>query len=114
LRAVTRALARGVRADYTTLASSALACFEDDFEACIAPLRAPVAHRRVTRTTNLLERVFVEERWRLKIIPNGFGEKPVLKLMFGALIRARAFSLEATLALAHGPSLRALVSTSVA
>ena len=24
----------------------------------------------------------------MKIIPNGFGEKPVLKLMFGALIRA--------------------------
>jgi putative transposase len=36
----------------------------------------------------LLERLFVEERRRLKIIPNGFGEKPVLKLMFAALIRA--------------------------
>jgi putative transposase len=32
--------------------------------------------------------LFVEERRRLKIIPNGFGEKPVLKLMFGALVRA--------------------------
>ena len=48
----------------------------------------PVTHRRSTRTTNLLERLFVEERRRLKIIPNGFGEKPVLKLMFGALVRA--------------------------
>ena len=38
--------------------------------------------------TNLLERLFVEERRRLKIIPNAFGEKPVLKLMFGAMIRA--------------------------
>ena len=38
--------------------------------------------------TNLLERLFVEERRRLKIIPNGFGEKAVLKLMFAALIRA--------------------------
>lgn len=28
-----------------------------------------------------------EESRRLKIISNGFGEKPVLKLMFGALIR---------------------------
>jgi putative transposase len=36
----------------------------------------------------LLERLFVEERRRLKIIPNGFGEKPVLKPMFGTLIRA--------------------------
>jgi hypothetical protein len=44
--------------------------------------------RRATRTTNLLERLFLEERRRLKIIPNGFGEKPVLKLMFGALVRA--------------------------
>ena len=48
----------------------------------------PVTHRRATRTTNLLERLFVEERRRLKITPKGFGEKPVLKLMFGALIRA--------------------------
>ena len=60
----------------------------DDFEACIAHLRVPIAHRRATRTTNLLERLFVEERRRLKIIPNAFGEKPVLKLMFGAMIRA--------------------------
>jgi putative transposase len=87
-RAIARKLAAGVRADYANLMPSAFRCFEDDFEACIAHLRAPVAHRRVTRTTNLLERLFVEERRRLKIIPNGFGEKPVLKLMFGALIRA--------------------------
>jgi len=65
-----------------------VACFQDDFEACIAHLRMPVTHRRAIRTTNLLERLFVEERRRLKIIPNAFGEKPVLKLMFGAMIRA--------------------------
>ena len=40
------------------------------------------------RTTKLLERLFVEERRRLKIIPDAFGERAVLKLMFGALIRA--------------------------
>ena len=67
---------------------SATACFMDDFEACIAHLRLPVTHRRAIRTTNLLERLFVEERRRLKIIPNPFGEKPVLKLMFGAMTRA--------------------------
>ena len=66
----------------------AVACFEDDFEACIAHLRMPVTHRRAIRTTNLLERLFLEERRRLKIIPNAFGERPVLKLMFGAMIRA--------------------------
>jgi len=47
-----------------------------------------VTHRRAIRTTNLLERLFVEKRRRLKIIPNAFGERAVLKLMFGALIRA--------------------------
>jgi len=87
-RAIARQLAAGIRADYADPLPSALACFEDDFEACIAHLRLPVTHRRSIRTTNLLERLFVEERRRLKIIPNGFGEKPVLKLMFGALIRA--------------------------
>jgi len=56
-------------------------------ETCIAHLRIPVDHRRAIRTTNLLERLFVEERRRLKIIPNAFGEKPVLKLMFSAMIR---------------------------
>jgi putative transposase len=87
-RAIARELAAGIRADYAAVLPSALACFEDDFEACIAHLRLPVTHRRATRTTNLLERLFVEERRRLKIIPNGFGERPVMKLMFGALIRA--------------------------
>ena len=38
--------------------------------------------------TNLLQRLFVEERRRLKIIPNAFGERPVMKLMFGAMTRA--------------------------
>jgi hypothetical protein len=36
----------------------------------------------------LLERLFLEERRRLKIIPNAFGEKAVLKLMFAAMTRA--------------------------
>lgn len=40
---------------------SATACFLDDFGACIAHLQLPIAHRRVTRTTNLLERAFGEE-----------------------------------------------------
>jgi putative transposase len=87
-RAIARGLANGIRADYGVTLPFAVCCFDDDFEACIAHLRLPVTHRRATRTTNLLERLFVEERRRLKIIPNGFGEKPVLKLMFGALIHA--------------------------
>ena len=87
-RAIARDLAAGVVADYETKLPSAVACFMDDFEACIAHLRLPVTHRRATRTTNLLERLFLEERRRLRIIPNAFGEKAVLKLMFAATTRA--------------------------
>src|SRR5437867_12515522 len=63
-------------------------CFTDDFEACIAHLRFPLRHRKVIRTTNLLERLFLEERRRTKIHPHAFGERPVLKLMYAAMIRA--------------------------
>lgn len=63
-------------------------CFTDDFDACIAHLRFPLRHRKVIRTTNLLERLFLEERRRTKIVPHAFGERPVLKLMYAAMIRA--------------------------
>ena len=87
-RAIARDLAEGIVTDYQASLPSAVTCFMDDFEACIAHLRLPIAHRRATRTTNLLERLFLEERRRLKIIPNAFGEKAVLKLMFAAMTRA--------------------------
>lgn len=63
-------------------------CFTDDFEACIAHLRFPLRHRKVIRTTNLLERLFLEARRRTKVIPHAFGERPVLKLLYAAVIRA--------------------------
>jgi transposase-like protein len=67
---------------------SATRCFLDDFEACIAHLRLPISHRRAIRTTNMLERLFGEERRRTKVIPHAFGERAVLKLMFAAMLRA--------------------------
>lgn len=67
---------------------AAVSCFLDDFEACIAHLRLPIAHRRAIRTTNLLERLFGEERRRTKVIPHAFGERAVLKLMYAAITRA--------------------------
>lgn len=67
---------------------TAVACFEDDFEACIAHLIFPITHRRAIRSTNLLERLFEENRRRTKVLPHGFGERPMLKLMFAAVIRA--------------------------
>ena len=55
---------------------SAMACFVDDLEACIAHLRMPVTHRRAIGTTSLLERLFVEERRRLRTIPDASGRAP--------------------------------------
>jgi transposase-like protein len=49
-RAIARDLAAGVVADYGRDLPSAVACFQDDFEACIAHLRLPVTHRRAIRT----------------------------------------------------------------
>lgn len=91
-RASSPALARLTRDEFVkrfeTELPSATRCFLDDFEACIAHLRLPIAHRRAIRTTNLLERLFGEERRRTKVIPHAFGERAVLKLMFAALLRA--------------------------
>jgi putative transposase len=47
----------------------------------------PVSRRTSIRTTNLLERLFGEQRRRTKVIPHAFGERAVLKLMYAALIR---------------------------
>jgi transposase-like protein len=91
-QAASPALARLLRdeivAAYGADLPSAVACLDDDFEACIAHLRFPLGHRRAIRTTNLLERLFGEARRRTKVIPHAFGERAVLKLMYAALIRA--------------------------
>jgi transposase-like protein len=86
--ALARLLRDDIGATYGGDLPIAVACLNDDFEACIAHLRFPLAHRRVIRTTNLLERLFGEERRRTKVIPHAFGERAVLKLMYAALIRA--------------------------
>src|SRR5437762_2687068 len=91
-QAASPALARLLRDDiavtYGNDLPSAVACLDDDFEACIAHLRFPLGHRRVIQTTTLLERLFGEARRRTKVIPHAFGERAVLKVVYAALIRA--------------------------
>ena len=74
-RAIARYLAGKLETGFGRSLPSAVPCFLDDFEACIAHLRMPVNHRRAIRTTNLLERLFVEERRRMKIIPKRLGQE---------------------------------------
>ena len=91
-QAPSRAIARDLAADlvrkWEKEFPSAAACFQDDFEACIARLRMPVRHRKAIRTPNMLERLFGEERRPMKVMPNAWGEKTALKLMFAAMTRA--------------------------
>jgi putative transposase len=86
--ALARLLHDDIAATFQAAVPAAVACLDDDFEACIAYLKFPLAHRRAIRTTNLLERLFGEERRRTKVIPHAFGERAILKLMYAALIRA--------------------------
>ena len=67
---------------------TAMASLRDDLEASLAHLRLPVAHHKYVRTTNLIERSFLEERRRTKIIPRFFDERSCLKLVYATLVRA--------------------------
>ena len=66
---------------------AAIKSFADDLEASLAHLKVPVRHRINVRTTNLLERSFVEERRRTKVIPRLMDEKSAMKLVFATLMR---------------------------
>lgn len=85
---VARMIAANVLETYQALYPSAMKSFQDDWEACIAYLRCPRVHHKRIRTTNLLERSFLEERRRTKVIPRFFTEKSCLKLVFATLWRA--------------------------
>jgi putative transposase len=61
---------------------TAVRCLVEDFEACIAHLSCPPSLRKVILTSNLLERLFEEERRRTTTIHSFLGERPVLKLMY--------------------------------
>jgi transposase-like protein len=87
-REVADLLAADFIARYGQLYPSAVTCFQDDLEACLSFLRCPASHHKRIRTTNLLERVFVEERRRTRTIPRFFDERSCLKLVFATLWQA--------------------------
>ena len=66
----------------------AMACLEEDLEACLQVPRLPEAHRRRVRATNGLERLFGENRRRVKVIPRFFTEKVEIKLVYATLLAA--------------------------
>jgi putative transposase len=67
---------------------SAMSSFQEDWDSCVAYLRCPQIHHQRIRTTNLIERSFLEQRRRTKVIPRFFTERSCLKLVFTTLQQA--------------------------
>lgn len=62
-------------------------CLDDDWQASLNHLHFPLRHRLYIRTTNLIERTFVEERRRTKTIPHLWDQASLLRLVFAVLSR---------------------------
>lgn len=81
-------IARKVVDKYGKKFPEAMRILSQDLEACLTVLRLPVKHRRPVRTTNLLERLFGENRRRTKVIPHFFQEGAAMKLIYATLVAA--------------------------
>jgi putative transposase len=62
-----------------------MAVIERDLDVLVVHLRFPYEHRKRTRSTNLLERAFVEVRRRTKVIGRFPGETSALSLIWAVL-----------------------------
>jgi len=87
-RKIADMIAADVLAKYQDTYPAAMKCFREDWESCVAYMRCPQIHHKRIRTTNLIERSFLEQRRRTKVIPRFFTEKSCLKLVFASLWQA--------------------------
>ena len=71
--------------DYRRAYPSAMRTIDEHVDQLVAHLRFPLEHRKRTRSTNLLERTFVEVRRRTKIIGRFPGETCALSLIWAVL-----------------------------
>jgi transposase-like protein len=76
---------RAIVSDYRASYPSAMAVIERDLDELVAHLRFPTDHRKRIRSTNLLERTFVEVRRRTKVIGRFPGETSALCLIWAVL-----------------------------
>jgi hypothetical protein len=70
--------------DYRAAYPSAMRIIDDHVDQLVAHLRFSLEHRKRTRSTNLLERTFVEVRRRTKIIGRFPGETSALSRIWAA------------------------------
>jgi transposase-like protein len=71
--------------DYGAAYPSFARCLDEDLDSLVVHLRFPYEHRKRTRSTNLLERTFVEVRRRTKVIGRFPGETSALTLIWAVL-----------------------------
>ena len=71
--------------EYAAAYPSFARSLERDLDALVVHLRFPYEHRKRTRSTNLLERTFVEVRRRTKVIGRFPGETSALSLIWAVL-----------------------------
>jgi transposase-like protein len=71
--------------DYRAAYPSAMRMIDEHADQLVCHLRFPPEHRKRTRSTNLLERTFVEVRRRTKIIGRFPGETSALSLIWAVL-----------------------------
>src|SRR5256885_4003353 len=76
---------QAIVADYQAAYPSAMAVITDTLDALVAHVRWPSEHRKRIRSTNLLERTFVEVRRRTKVIGRFPGETSALSLIWAVL-----------------------------
>ncbi len=76
---------QGIIADYRGRLPLGDGRHRTDLAALVAHLRFPSEHRKRIRTTNLLERTFVEVRRRTKVIGRFPGETSALSLIWAVL-----------------------------
>jgi putative transposase len=62
-------------------------CLVEDADASLNHLAVPQRHPQYVRTSNLVERAFVEERRRTKVIPHLLDEQSLVNLVLGVLLR---------------------------
>jgi putative transposase len=62
-------------------------CLLDDADASLNHLAVPQRHQQYVRTSNLVERAFVEDRRRTQVIPHLWEEQSVVNRVFGVWIR---------------------------
>jgi putative transposase len=74
-------------AQYQRDLPEACRCLLDDAQASLNHLLVPQRHQQYVRTSNLVERAFVEERRRTKVLPHLWTEGSLVNLVFGVLIR---------------------------